>query len=537
MREAAEPLKEAGVDTVILGCTHYPLIRPILQRVFGRDVTLVFSADETAREVVETLARKGIENDADREGVYRFLTTGDPDAFRDDGQPLPAAADRRGRARRASPSSRAWPRERLAARRPPPRRAPCARHPARTSSSSRTGASSGRRARRASSARQPSSEDIPRWLRGKGRGWMTAEYSLLPASTGERTQRGVTRGRPDGRTVEIQRLIGRALRAVCDFEALGERTLWLDCDVLQADGGTRCAAITGAYVAAYRALDRMGLSKALPAVGRRGLGRRRRRRRGARSRLPRGLAGRHRHERRDDRPTDASSRCRRRPSASRSTARRARRSCSTSPRSASRSSPLPSAQRADLPRRVRARLASGKPAQARRAAACAAGMGDRADRRLRPSPRRPARPTRRTRAARPFTAAPAPRPTPGSSARTRGSRLRRSEGGRGSRRPAGPPTASQQLLDGAHGCRRPARPLRLRDRRGRARRRREVAEGTLAGGIATATAAAPRDSATTRSSCPSGEARTVAELGDALEERALASRTRRRGARRRPPGG
>jgi ribonuclease PH len=111
-------------------------------------------------------------------------------------------------------------------------------------------------------------DSIPRWLRGQGRGWMTAEYSLLPASTGERTQRGVARGRPDGRTVEIQRLIGRALRAVCDFEALGERTLWLDCDVLQADGGTRCAAICGAYVAAARALDRFGLSKALPgAVG------------------------------------------------------------------------------------------------------------------------------------------------------------------------------------------------------------------------------------------------------------------------------
>jgi ribonuclease PH len=108
-------------------------------------------------------------------------------------------------------------------------------------------------------------EEVPRWLRGKGRGWMTAEYSLLPASTGERTQRAVTRGRPDGRTVEIQRLIGRALRSVCDFQALGERTLWLDCDVLQADGGTRCAAITGAYVAAFRALDRLGLSRALPA--------------------------------------------------------------------------------------------------------------------------------------------------------------------------------------------------------------------------------------------------------------------------------
>ena len=106
-------------------------------------------------------------------------------------------------------------------------------------------------------------EGVPRWLKGSGRGWMTAEYSMLPASTGERTQRGVSRGRPDGRTVEIQRLIGRALRSVCDFEALGERTLWLDCDVLQADGGTRCASITGAWIAARRALDRFGLSKAL----------------------------------------------------------------------------------------------------------------------------------------------------------------------------------------------------------------------------------------------------------------------------------
>jgi len=106
-------------------------------------------------------------------------------------------------------------------------------------------------------------EGVPRWLHGKGRGWMTAEYSMLPASTGERTQRAVSRGRPDGRTVEIQRLIGRALRAVCDFDALGERTLWLDCDVLQADGGTRCASITGAWIAASRALDRFGLSKVL----------------------------------------------------------------------------------------------------------------------------------------------------------------------------------------------------------------------------------------------------------------------------------
>jgi ribonuclease PH len=107
-------------------------------------------------------------------------------------------------------------------------------------------------------------EGVPRWLKDSGRGWMTAEYAMLPASTGERMQREASRGRLGGRTVEIQRLIGRVLRGVVDFEALGDRTVWLDCDVLQADGGTRCAAISGAYVAAARALDRFGLSKALP---------------------------------------------------------------------------------------------------------------------------------------------------------------------------------------------------------------------------------------------------------------------------------
>jgi ribonuclease PH len=111
-------------------------------------------------------------------------------------------------------------------------------------------------------------ERVPRWLHRTGRGWVTAEYSLLPASTGERTEREAARGKQGGRTVEIQRLIGRSVRSVVDFEALGERTVWLDCDVLQADGGTRCAAICGAYVAARRALDLFGLSKALTgAVG------------------------------------------------------------------------------------------------------------------------------------------------------------------------------------------------------------------------------------------------------------------------------
>jgi ribonuclease PH len=99
-------------------------------------------------------------------------------------------------------------------------------------------------------------ESVPKWMAGRGSGWVTAEYGMLPASTGQRKQRDVNKGRPDGRTVEIQRLIGRSLRAIIDFKALGERTVWLDCDVLTADGGTRCASITGAYVALALALKR-----------------------------------------------------------------------------------------------------------------------------------------------------------------------------------------------------------------------------------------------------------------------------------------
>ncbi|MFM8519208.1 MAG: ribonuclease PH [Solirubrobacterales bacterium] len=96
---------------------------------------------------------------------------------------------------------------------------------------------------------------VPGWMEGSGRGWVTAEYAMLPASTGERKARDSAKGRPDGRSVEIQRLIGRSLRVVVDLEALGERSVYVDCDVLEADGGTRCAAITGGYVALYRALE------------------------------------------------------------------------------------------------------------------------------------------------------------------------------------------------------------------------------------------------------------------------------------------
>jgi ribonuclease PH len=113
-------------------------------------------------------------------------------------------------------------------------------------------------------------ESVPRWMAGRGSGWVTAEYGMLPASTGQRKQRDATRGRQDGRTVEIQRLIGRSLRGVVDFGALGERTIYLDCDVLQADGGTRCASITGAYVALSLACARLlerGVLAASPLTG------------------------------------------------------------------------------------------------------------------------------------------------------------------------------------------------------------------------------------------------------------------------------
>ena len=100
-------------------------------------------------------------------------------------------------------------------------------------------------------------ESVPRWMAGRGSGWVTAEYGMLPASTGDRKARDISKGRADGRTVEIQRLIGRSLRGVVDFAALGERTVYIDCDVLTADGGTRCASITGGYVALALAVRRL----------------------------------------------------------------------------------------------------------------------------------------------------------------------------------------------------------------------------------------------------------------------------------------
>ena len=110
-------------------------------------------------------------------------------------------------------------------------------------------------------------EQVPGWRRGSGKGWVTAEYGMLPGSTDTRKQRDASKGKVDGRTVEIQRLIGRSLRAVVDLEALGERSVWVDCDVLEADGGTRCASITGACVAlslAFKGLIEQGLIERNP---------------------------------------------------------------------------------------------------------------------------------------------------------------------------------------------------------------------------------------------------------------------------------
>ena len=107
-------------------------------------------------------------------------------------------------------------------------------------------------------------ERVPRWRAGSGLGWVTAEYGMLPASTGQRKQRDISKGRADGRSVEIQRLIGRAARSVVDFSALGENAVYLDCDVLQADGGTRTASITGAFVALALACDKLIAAGAIP---------------------------------------------------------------------------------------------------------------------------------------------------------------------------------------------------------------------------------------------------------------------------------
>ena len=239
---------------MILGCTHYPLIAPDA----AADARPRRDADHLGRGAGapgRARARRAAPRSAPRdgEGDYRFLCTGDAEAFRALGtrflqMPLGdvehvelAAGEAVGMSERARST---------AARADGLR--PTTIEPGfmRTATGSALISVGETRVICTASAQ----ESVPRWMAGRGTGWVTAEYGMLPASTGERKQRDATRGRQDGRTVEIQRLIGRSLRGVIDFEALGERTIYLDCDVLQADGGTRCASITGAYVALALAL-------------------------------------------------------------------------------------------------------------------------------------------------------------------------------------------------------------------------------------------------------------------------------------------
>ena len=264
---ACRPLRAANVDTVILGCTHYPLVRAVLQRELGRGVTIVSSGEAIAEDVGQRLAGLGLANDEHRRGRYRFLATGDVEEFRRLGTRflqlpvgevtrLEVAAGHRG-GRVSIDGARADGRQ-------PADLREIRIEPGFVSTATGSALISAGGTRVICTASVE--ESVPRWMAGRGRGWTTAEYGMLPASTGERKRRDVSKGRPDGRTVEIQRLIGRSLRGVIDFEALGERTVWIDCDVLEADGGTRCAAITGGFVALELALLRLVKEEKLEAV-------------------------------------------------------------------------------------------------------------------------------------------------------------------------------------------------------------------------------------------------------------------------------
>ena len=236
----------------------------MLQRTLGRGVEIVTSGAPLARQVEHVLGAPRARQPAPAaRATTRFLSTGDVDAFRALGTrflQMPLGPVEHVDLRAAGGGMSARERSGGRAR----RRAAAGHDRARLRAPrDRLGADLLRRDAR-DLHRVGRRSRVPRWMTGKGRGWLTAEYGMLPASTGDRKQRDVSKGRPDGRTVEIQRLIGRSLRGVVDFEALGERTIYIDCDVLQADGGTRCASITGGYVAlelACRRLRRRGQAR------------------------------------------------------------------------------------------------------------------------------------------------------------------------------------------------------------------------------------------------------------------------------------
>jgi ribonuclease PH len=308
--EYLAPLKAAEVDTLVLGCTHYPLMSAAIQYVMGDGVNLVSSAEETAFDVYRTLVAHDLErHEPDAPDLHVRGHRPDTADFRAAGAPLPRSGDR---ARRASPTGRiALGHQQTTRGDPMTREDGRSRRPA--APRDRSSAGGATRPRAGADLVRPTkvlctrsfTNGVPRWLTGKGKGWVTAEYAMLPRSTNDRMDRESVKGRIGGRTHEISRLIGRSLRAVIDTKALGENTIVIDCDVLQADGGTRTAAITGAYVALVDAVE-WGREQGFIGEERRALidsvggGQRRhhRRRAAARPRVRRGRARRDRHERR-----------------------------------------------------------------------------------------------------------------------------------------------------------------------------------------------------------------------------------------------
>ena len=269
--EYLAPLREADVDTLVLGCTHYPFLKGAISYVMGEQVALVSSDVETANDVYRVLVSNGME---------RRVAAAPHLPLRGDGQlhervPRPRAPAHRPRdpERRARRDGRAH--------HPPPRTASTGERMTEASDPQANLVRADGRApdelrtvtfERGWSAHAEGSalvsfgntkvlctasftNGVPRWMTGKGRGWVTAEYAMLPRSTNTRNDRESVKGRIGGRTHEISRLIGRSLRAVVDTKGLGENTIQIDCDVLQADGGTRTAAITGAYLALADAVE------------------------------------------------------------------------------------------------------------------------------------------------------------------------------------------------------------------------------------------------------------------------------------------
>ena len=291
--EYLAPLRHAGVDTLVLGCTHYPFLEGAISYVMGSDVSLVSSDTETAKDVYRQLVSRDLMAGPDAAATHIYEATG---ASADDflrlahrlmgrevrevqlvqtgAIDLPADLRRRHPMSRIScfmsqflPLTPAIAVESGTCQ--PPRRAMTditradGRAPTNCAPSPSSGAGAptprDRRSSRSAGTKvlctASFTNGVPRWLTGKGKGWVTAEYAMLPRATNSRNDRESVKGRIGGRTHEISRLIGRALRAVVDTKALGENTIVIDCDVLQADGGTRTAAITGAYVALADAIE------------------------------------------------------------------------------------------------------------------------------------------------------------------------------------------------------------------------------------------------------------------------------------------